>query len=164
MADGKYLRLGKKNLADTVTALVKSGVGPVLSLLVASGPPLEVNSQDKVDNLNSDMLDDRHAHELTGVSQLRIGGEPPLVPPDTITYGKLSITPPARGYIRLTGNVTFTHDLSKVTDPQPGQVPGSGLVQGASESYRLSADHHRHHRILSVALKTSRAASMRTSP
>jgi hypothetical protein len=26
--------------------------------------------------------------------------------------------------------VTFTHDLSKVTDPQPGQVPGSGLVQG----------------------------------
>ena len=108
VTNGKYLRLGKKNLADAVTALVKSGVGPVLSLLVDSGPPLKVNSQDKVDNLNSDMLDGEHASYLTRVAQIYELSVPRL--PDDgseITYGpQLTIEAPAPDFVLVNGTVT----------------------------------------------------------
>ena len=98
VTNGKYLRLGKKDLADAVTALVKSGVGPALSLLVDSEPPLKANSQEKVDNLNSDMLDGEHASDLTRVAQIYELSVSRL--PDDgseITYGpQLSIEAPAR--------------------------------------------------------------------
>ena len=61
MADGKPFLLGRRNVAETVSALVKSGVGPALRLRVDSGPPLEVNSQGKVANLNADKVDGKDA-------------------------------------------------------------------------------------------------------
>jgi hypothetical protein len=61
VADGKPFLLGRRNVAETVSALAKRGVGPALRLLVDSGPPLEVNSQGKVANLNADKVDGKDA-------------------------------------------------------------------------------------------------------
>jgi hypothetical protein len=62
--NGKALLLGLTNDATDPTALVKTGPGPALYLRVDSGPALAVNSAAKVDNLNADMLDGKHASEL----------------------------------------------------------------------------------------------------
>lgn len=56
-ADTDPFRLGRQNLAESVSRLVKSGAGPALDLQVDSGPPLKVNSSAKVANLNVDRLD-----------------------------------------------------------------------------------------------------------
>ena len=198
MADGKPFLLGRRNVAETVSALVKSGVGPALRVLVDSGPPLEVNSQGKVANLNADKVDGKDAEaflaangkaqdathadradtaanadaldgrdssafyaagskvadsthadradwaadaqtllgrsvqELSSVAQTRVEVDPPLLPalPERLTYGRLTLTIPFPGYLRVNGNVSFFHDMSNITEPQPGQVPGSGMVQG----------------------------------
>lgn len=56
-ADTDPFRLGRQNLAESVSRLIKSGAGPALELQVDSGPPLKVNSSAKVANLNVDKLD-----------------------------------------------------------------------------------------------------------
>jgi hypothetical protein len=56
-ANGKPFLLGKKNTASKVSKLVKSGIGPALDLRVGSGPPLAVNSSERVANLNADKVD-----------------------------------------------------------------------------------------------------------
>ncbi len=56
-ADGGPFKLGKSNFAQSVTSLIKSGAGPALNLQVDSGPPLSVNSSDKVTDLNADLID-----------------------------------------------------------------------------------------------------------
>jgi hypothetical protein len=63
-ADGDFFKLGRNNLADSVSRLTKSGTGPALDLRVNSGPPLAVNRQAKVDNLNADKLDGKDARAL----------------------------------------------------------------------------------------------------
>ena len=52
-----FFHLAHKNVAKKVSTLVKKGAGPALNLQVGSGPPLAVNSSEKVTNLNSDQLD-----------------------------------------------------------------------------------------------------------
>ncbi len=68
-ADGGPFKLGKANLAQTVTSLIKSGPGPALDLQVDSGPPLSVNSSAKVNNLNSDQLDGKDSSAFLGATQ-----------------------------------------------------------------------------------------------
>src|SRR5688500_10500364 len=63
-ADGYFFKVGRHNLADSVSRLTKSGTGPALDLRVNSGPPLAVNRQAKVDNLNADKLDGKDARAL----------------------------------------------------------------------------------------------------
>jgi hypothetical protein len=62
-AHGGYkglFHLGHNNASKTVSTLIKQGPGPALRLLVRSGqPPMAVNSQVKVSNLNADRLDGR---------------------------------------------------------------------------------------------------------
>lgn len=59
-ADGEPFLLGKRNIAPSVSKLVKRGVGPALKLVVKDGqPPLAVNSTGKVTNLNADQLDSK---------------------------------------------------------------------------------------------------------
>lgn len=59
-ANGKPFLLGRNNAASAVSTLVKQGPGPALRLLVRSGqPPMVVNSQVKVPNLNADKIDGR---------------------------------------------------------------------------------------------------------
>jgi hypothetical protein len=69
-ANGDVFRIGQSNFASAVSVLDKSGAGPALSLLVDSGPPLAVNSQGKVANLNADKLDGKHATQI-GVNGLQ---------------------------------------------------------------------------------------------
>jgi hypothetical protein len=62
MADGKPFLLGMENLATSVSTLVRrGGAGPALRVRVDSGPPLAVNSQEKITNLNSDKVDGKDA-------------------------------------------------------------------------------------------------------
>ncbi len=56
-ANGKPFILGKNNVATKISKLVKSGAGPALDLRVDSGPPLRVNSDAQVPNLNADKVD-----------------------------------------------------------------------------------------------------------
>jgi hypothetical protein len=57
-ADGQPFFLGRPNVASTMSTLIKQGPGAALSLQVASGsPPLAVNSDTRVTNLNADKLD-----------------------------------------------------------------------------------------------------------
>ncbi len=53
-ANGKPFLLGKKNVASAISTLVKQGPGPALKLQVGAGqPPMAVNSQGRVANLNA---------------------------------------------------------------------------------------------------------------
>ncbi len=64
-ADGKPFLLGKQNVSQAVSALVKRGAGPALSLKVGAGqPPLAVNSPARVDNLNADSLDGKDSSDF----------------------------------------------------------------------------------------------------
>jgi hypothetical protein len=61
-ADGDFFKIGRNNKASSVSTLTKSGTGPALSLNVGSGgPPLAVNSNARVTNLNADQLDGAEA-------------------------------------------------------------------------------------------------------
>lgn len=61
-ANGKPFLLGRNNAATALTTLVKQGPGPAMRLLVRPGnPPMVVNSQVKVANLNADKLDGQDA-------------------------------------------------------------------------------------------------------
>ncbi len=81
-ADGDFFKVGKSNLAASVSKLIKSGAGPALRLEVDSGPPLSVNSAAKVTNLNADKLDNKdwrleawHEVGTAGEPQFGDGGE-----------------------------------------------------------------------------------------
>ena len=43
--DGDFFKVGRSNLANSVSKLTKNGAGPALDLRVSSGPPLAVNKQ-----------------------------------------------------------------------------------------------------------------------
>jgi hypothetical protein len=65
-ANGNPFLLGRENVASQVSRLVKHGGGPALKLQVGSGPPLAVNSSEKVANFNADTVDGLSASELRG--------------------------------------------------------------------------------------------------
>src|ERR671917_2592139 len=74
-ADGNFFKLGNRNVAQTVSTLVKQGTGAALALQVgASQPPLTVNpaagtatglSADELDGLNSTQLEPRGYAQVT---------------------------------------------------------------------------------------------------
>lgn len=67
---GDPLKLGKANVVNRVTALIKRGPGPALSLKVGAGqPPLAVNSTGKISSLNADQLDGKDSAALLGKSE-----------------------------------------------------------------------------------------------
>jgi hypothetical protein len=59
--DGQSFILGDRNVAQSLSTLVRQGGGPALRLEVSSGAPLEVNSSSKVAKLNADQLDGKNA-------------------------------------------------------------------------------------------------------
>lgn len=69
-ANGNPFLLGRKNVATSVSTLLKKGAGPALRLSVGSGPPLAVNSSAKVTNLNADRIDDQDVTQI-GVNGLQ---------------------------------------------------------------------------------------------
>jgi len=67
---GDPFKLGKVNVVNKVTTLVKRGPGPALSLKVRAGqPPLAVNSNGKVARLNADRLDGKDSTEFLGKNE-----------------------------------------------------------------------------------------------
>jgi hypothetical protein len=69
-ATGGNFLLGKKNVADAISTLVKKGPGPALNLVVeANQPPMRVNSPTQVANLNADLLDGKHAADFLVANQ-----------------------------------------------------------------------------------------------
>ncbi len=68
-ADGQPFLLGKKNVASSVSKLVKNGPGPALKLIVNDGqPPLSVTSSGKVANLNADQLDGKSEVDFLAIN------------------------------------------------------------------------------------------------
>ena len=59
-----FFHLGHKNVTSKVSKLIKRGAGPALDLRVGSGPPMKVNSSEKVANLNADKLDGKDATQI----------------------------------------------------------------------------------------------------
>ena len=67
---GDFFKVGRSNFASTVSTLTRSGAGPALSLRADSGPPLAVNRQGKVANLNADLLDGKTQSAFADVNEL----------------------------------------------------------------------------------------------
>jgi hypothetical protein len=65
-ATGGNFLLGKRNVADAVSTLIKQGPGPALRLVVEDNqPPMRVNaSAGKATNLNADKVDGQDAENL----------------------------------------------------------------------------------------------------
>jgi len=65
-ATGGNFLLGKRNVADAVSTLIKQGPGPALRLVVEDNqPPMRVNaSAGKATNLNADKVDGQDAEDL----------------------------------------------------------------------------------------------------
>ena len=62
--DGDFFKVGRHNVASAISTLTKRGDGPALRLMVGSGPPLTVNSNTRVNNLNADKVDGQDARAL----------------------------------------------------------------------------------------------------
>lgn len=127
-ANGKPFLLGKRNVASAVSTLVKQGPGPALRLLVRPGqPPMVVNSQVKVPNLNADKLDGqhssaflpaggtaanadrvdgKHANELSRIGQISTSQSLTLQETEGGTGQVLVINAPAAGFVRVNGDVS----------------------------------------------------------
>lgn len=68
-ANGKPFVLGRVNVASAISTLAKQGPGPALNLVVGAGqPPIKVNSQGKVANLNADLVDGKDASSFLEAS------------------------------------------------------------------------------------------------
>lgn len=65
--------LGHNNPVSALSTLAKSGAGPALSLKVDSGPPLAVNSGEKVAKLNADRLDGKDSSALGVTTKTQAG-------------------------------------------------------------------------------------------
>src|SRR5215207_3151162 len=68
--DGQSFILGQRNVAQSLSTLVKTGAGPALSLQVGSGAPLAVNSGTRVANLNADLVDGKDQRAFADVNEL----------------------------------------------------------------------------------------------
>jgi hypothetical protein len=87
--DGQSFILGKRNVAQSLSTLVKRGAGPALSLQVGSGAPLKVNSDKRVANLNADEVDGKEAPLVASISSLGFPQNSPDVDVATTSSTKL---------------------------------------------------------------------------
>jgi hypothetical protein len=69
-ANGDFFKIGRNNVGNATSTLNKNGAGPALSLKVDSGPPLAVNSSNKVAKLNADQIDGKDSAGI-GVNGLQ---------------------------------------------------------------------------------------------
>ena len=125
-ADGKPFLLGKKNVASAVSKLVKSGVGPALSLTVDSGPPMAVNSSTKVTNLNADKVDG-----LEGASFIQGGGR--------ASQGKVAIPAGSSATILQTSDPAVNVLYTCPSNPM-SQSRRLDIVEGETESLNALID------------------------
>ena len=100
-ADGDFFKVGRTNLADSVSKLTKSGAGPALDLRVDSGPPLAVNRQAKVANLNADKVDGFSSEQLRGAYASVINTDSTPSFDETRTAGFASVTRTSTGHFCL---------------------------------------------------------------
>jgi hypothetical protein len=124
-ANGDFFKVGRSNFASAVSTLTKSGAGPALSLKADSGPPLAVNRQDKVANLNADQLDGKtqsafaDVNELGGQTAVHVFGPLPIERTFTSDGGTLVVLASGSAY-----------RSSSVADG-PGRIAMNVRVDGA---------------------------------
>jgi hypothetical protein len=135
-ADGDFFKIGRSNLADSASRLIKSGAGPALDLRVDSGPPLAVNQQTKVTNLNADRLDGKNfrafadVNELGGRVVIRRSGPLPVEGTYTSEGGTLVIMASGSGY-RGGG-------IDVLSGPIGMYVKVDGSIRGIADGYAES--------------------------
>lgn len=70
-ATGQSLILGKSNVASKTTTIKRTTGGAVLNLKAKKGsPPLAVNSKERVDNLNADLVDGLSTDQLANNARI----------------------------------------------------------------------------------------------
>ena len=79
--DGQLFVLGERNVAQSLSMLVKQGAGPALTIRVDSGPPLAVNSSTKVSKLNADKIDGKNSSALMPARTYVVEHEEVIEPP-----------------------------------------------------------------------------------
>lgn len=115
-ANGDFFKVGRSNVASSVSTLTKSGAGPALSLKVGRGAPLAVNSQARVANLNADRLDGSDSGAFAASSQfdatqvIRDEGPLPLSGTFTSHGGTLVVIATGSGY-RSSTNAQFQGNI-----------------------------------------------------
>ena len=90
--------LGHNNPVSALSTLTKSGAGPALSLKVGSGPPLAVNKQAKVANLNADKVDGKDFSAFGVAEVIDTHGGLPRQGTYTSKGGTLLISASGSGY------------------------------------------------------------------
>lgn len=139
--DGESFLLGARNVAQSVSTLVKQGAGPALALQVDSGPPLKVNSDTKVAKLNADQLDGKDRSAFADVSELdattvisRWSGLP-LQGTYTSEGGTLLISAAGSGF-RSTSNTRTIGDIGM-------RILVDGTVRGEALLYANERQSHK---------------------
>lgn len=110
--------------------LTKRGADPALDLRVGAGPPLKVDSQTKVDNLNADRLDGENSDEIGNELWAHVNADGTLVRGN----GAQSSERFSTGYyfIQFNRDVSFCGYVATTTD---GYAGPTGTVQGAAYGY-----------------------------
>lgn len=139
-ANGDFFKVGRDNVASAVSTLTKSGAGPALRLKVDSGPPLAVNKQAKVKNLNADKLDGKNSSVFaskTSEAWHEVGapGEPGFLSPSWANYGSGYNT---AGFYRDSMGRVHLKGLVKWAPSEPGWVLAGGDC-GTAALFRLPA-------------------------
>ena len=127
-ANGDFFKLGKKNTASAVSKLIKSGAGPALRLSVGSGPPLSVNSDRRVDNLNADKIDGKDSTQLMPAQTYVVEHEEVIEPP---TVGK------SRAIFCEEGDVPISGGFGSL-DPQTQIISSRRIVLSGTDVWLVA--------------------------
>lgn len=135
-ANGNPFLLGKKNVASAISTLVKKATGPALKLQVGAGqPPLAVNSQARVANLNADKLDGKDFSAFEAQEVLDTTGALPREGTFTSKGGTLVISASGSGF-RGDGTSAKVGNIGM-------KVLVDGAVVGLTDVYANERNSHR---------------------
>ena len=153
-ADGNFFKLGNRNVAQTVSTLVKQGTGAALALQVgASQPPLTVNpaagtatglSADELDGLNSTQLEPRGYAQVTTSPGIQPGSSKGVIDvdrtaePGNVYCFQLSFAPKAAvasGNINNNATVGSAVDSTAVDQKcgAAGNYEAAAITYGAND-------------------------------
>jgi hypothetical protein len=136
-----------------VSALVKRGSGPALQLEVGSNqPPLKVDSDKMVRNLNADELDGMHASQLAPRGYAQVTTSSPFIAPGSskgvigiqrtdapgnVYCFNLSFTPKA-----VVASANINNNATVGTAVGANNVPSACASLGTAQEYTTSAHHN----------------------
>ncbi len=126
--DGQSFILGQRNVAQSLSTLVKTGAGPALSLQVGSGAPLKVNSDKRVANLNADKIDGKNSSALMPAQTYVVEHEEVIEPP---------VTGRSRAILCEEGDVPISGGFGTL-DPQTQIISSRRIVLSGRDAWLVA--------------------------